>query len=42
MKRKLLSLPLKYSGRDIFIFCDTAENEYNNSRAVTASLVSFS
>ena len=39
MERKLLSLPVKYGGMAIVIFCDIAENEYNNSRAVTASLI---
>ena len=38
-EKKLLSLPVKYGGIDIFIFCDIAENEYNNSRAVTASSI---
>ena len=39
MERKLLSLPVKYVGMGIVIFCDIAEDEYNNSRAVTASLI---
>ena len=39
MERKLLSLPVKYGGMGIVIFCDIAEDEYNNSRAVTASLI---
>ena len=39
MERKLLSLPAKYGGMGIVIFCDIAEDEYNNSRAVTASLI---
>ena len=38
MERKLLSLPVKCGGMGI-IFCDIAENEYNNSRAVIASLI---
>ena len=41
MERKLLSLPVKYGGMGIVTFCDIAENEYNNSRAVTASLIKF-
>ena len=39
MERKLLSLLVKYNGMGIVIFCDIAEDEYNNSRAVTASLI---
>ena len=39
MERKLLSIPVKYGGMGIAIFCDIAENEYNNSRAVTTSLI---
>ena len=39
MERKLLSLPVKCGGMGIVIFCDIAEDEYNNSRAVTASLI---
>ena len=39
IERKLLSLPVKYGGMDIVIFCYIAENEYHNSRAVTASLI---
>ena len=39
MERKLLSLPVKYGGMGIVIFCNIAENEYKNSRAVTASLI---
>ena len=41
MERKLLSLPVKYGGIGIVMFCDIAENEYNNSRTVTASLIKF-
>ena len=41
MERKLLSLPVKYGGIGVVMFCDIAENEYNNSRAVTASLIKF-
>ena len=41
MERKLLSRPVKYSGMGIVTFCDIAENEYNNSRALTASLIKF-
>ena len=37
MERKLLSRPVKYGGMDIVIFCDIAEDDYSNSRAVTAS-----
>ena len=36
MERKVLSHPVKYDGMGIAII---AENEYNNSRAVTASLI---
>ena len=39
MERKLLSLPVKYGWMGIVIFWDIAEDEYNNSRAVTASLI---
>ena len=39
MKRKLLSLPVKYGEMGITIFCDIAENKYRNSRAVTASSI---
>ena len=39
MERKLLSLPVKYGGMGIVIFCDIAENEYDNSIALTASLI---
>ena len=39
MERKLLSLPVKFDGMVVVIFCDIAENAYNNSRAVTASLI---
>ena len=39
MERKLLSLPVKYGGIGLVMFCDIAENEYNNSRAVTLSLI---
>ena len=39
MERKLISIPVKYDEIGISIFCDIAENEYNNSRAVTASLI---
>ena len=39
MERKLQSLPVKYGWMGIVIFCDIAEDEYNNSRAVTASLI---
>ena len=39
MERKLLSRPVKYGGMGIVIFCNIAENEYKNSRAVTASLI---
>ena len=39
MERKLLSLPVKYGWMGIVIFCDIAEDEYNSSRAVTASLI---
>ena len=35
----LLSLPVKYGGIGIVIFCDIAENKYNNSRTVTGSLI---
>ena len=38
MKRKLLSLLVKYVGMDIVIFCDIAKNKHKNSRAVTASI----
>ena len=39
MEKKLPSLPVMYGGINIVIFCDIAENKYNNSRAVTASLI---
>ena len=39
MDRKLQWLPVKHGGLGIVIFCDIAENEYKNSRAVTASLI---
>ena len=39
MERKLLSFPVKYGGMSIAIFCDIAENEYNNSRVVSASFI---
>ena len=39
MERKLLSLPAKYGGMGIIIFCDIAENEHSNSRAATESLI---
>lgn len=38
MEKKVLSLPVKHGGMGI-IFCDIAENEYSNSRAVTALLI---
>ena len=38
MERKLQSLPVKYGGMGIVIFCDNTENKYNNSTAVIASL----
>ena len=39
IERKLLSLPVKYGGMGIVFFCNIAEKECNNSRAVTASLI---
>ena len=39
MERKLLSLHVEYGGIGLVIFYGIAENGYNNSRAVTASLV---
>ena len=39
MEKKLPSLPVMYGGTNIVIFCDITENKYNNSRAVTASLI---
>ena len=39
MEMKLLLLPVKYGGMGVVIFCDIAENEYNKSRAVNASLI---
>ena len=36
VERKVLSHPVKYDGMGIAII---AENEYNNSRAVSASLI---
>ena len=38
IERKLLTLPIKYGGTGI-IFCEIIENEYDSSRAVTASLI---
>ena len=39
MEKKLPSLPVMHGGINILIFCDIGENKYNNSRAVTASLI---
>ena len=39
IEKKLLSLPAKNGGMGIVIFWNIAENEYINSRAVTASLI---
>ena len=39
MERKLLALAVKYVGMGVAIFCDIAENEYNNSRALTIILI---
>ena len=38
MERRLQSLPVKYCGMGIVIFCDNTEDKYNNSTAVIASL----
>ena len=39
IERELLSFLVKYCGMGIVVFCDIVENEYSNSRAVTASLL---
>ena len=36
---KLLLVSVNYGGIGIVIFCDMAENEYNNSTVITASLI---